>query len=93
MLAGEPALAGHDHRRIGDGGLHLEELAALNHTQTGAPRMHFRTAKRAAKSAFAQWLRSATGQTLIPTRSSDSQVKRIHEYNDSSSNALRVIVL
>ena len=40
----------------------------------------FRAAKRAAKSQFADWLRSSAGLTVDPDTIFDSQVKRIHEY-------------
>src|SRR5207245_8445068 len=52
-----------------------------------------RAAKRSAKSAFAQWLRSTSGQTVDPDTIFDSQVKRIHEYKRQLLNALRIVVL
>src|SRR5439155_1177069 len=52
-----------------------------------------RAAKRAAKAAFAEWLRSTSGQTVDPDTIFDSQVKRIHEYKRQLLNALRIIVL
>jgi len=52
-----------------------------------------RKAKREAKTQFAGWLRSATGQTVDPETIFDCQVKRIHEYKRQLLNALRVIVL
>ena len=53
----------------------------------------FRAAKRAAKSTFAEWLRSTSGQTVDPDTIFDSQVKRIHEYKRQLLNALRIVVL
>jgi len=53
----------------------------------------FRRAKRDAKSQFANWLRSASGQTADPDSIFDCQIKRIHEYKRQLLNALRIIVL
>ena len=53
----------------------------------------FRATKRAAKSAFAEWLRSRSGQTVDPDSIFDSQTKRIHEYKRQLLNALRIVVL
>jgi glycogen phosphorylase len=53
----------------------------------------FRATKRAAKSAFAEWLRSTSGHTVDPDSIFDSQIKRIHEYKRQLLNALRIIVL
>src|SRR5216684_3921152 len=52
-----------------------------------------RSAKRAAKSAFAEWLRSTSGQMVDPDAIFDSQVKRIHEYKRQLLNVLRIVVL
>jgi starch phosphorylase len=53
----------------------------------------FRQAKRAAKTRFAAWLRSATGQTVDLDTIFDSQIKRIHEYKRQLLNVLHIIVL
>jgi len=53
----------------------------------------FRATKRAVKSAFAEWLRSRSGQTVDPDSIFDSQTKRIHEYKRQLLNALRIVVL
>jgi glycogen phosphorylase len=53
----------------------------------------FRAAKRAAKSAFADWLRRSSGVTVDADTIFDSQVKRIHEYKRQLLNALRIVVL
>src|SRR3984957_8917281 len=42
-------------------------------------REQFRIAKRAAKAAFAAWLKATSGQTVDPDSIFDSQIKRIHE--------------
>jgi starch phosphorylase len=53
----------------------------------------FRRAKRDAKSEFAEWLKSSSGQMVDPDSIFDCQVKRIHEYKRQMLNALRIIVL
>src|SRR5262249_52094584 len=56
-------------------------------------REQFRDAKRAAKVAFADWLKTTTGQIVDPDTIFDSQVKRIHEYKRQLLNVLHIIVL
>ena len=53
----------------------------------------FRKAKREAKSQFADWLKSASGETVDPDTIFDCQIKRIHEYKRQLLNALRIVVL
>ena len=53
----------------------------------------FRKAKREAKSQFAAWLKSTSGQTVDPDTLFDCQIKRIHEYKRQLLNALRIVVL
>jgi starch phosphorylase len=53
----------------------------------------FRKAKREAKSQFAAWLKSESGETVDPDSIFDCQIKRIHEYKRQLLNALRVVVL
>ena len=53
----------------------------------------FLSAKRSAKSAFADWLRTTSGETVDPDTIIDSHVKRIHEYKRQLLNALRIVVL
>ena len=53
----------------------------------------FLSAKRSAKSAFADWLRTTSGETVDPDTIFDSHVKRIHEYKRQLLNALRIVVL
>jgi starch phosphorylase len=50
-------------------------------------------AKREAKSRFATWLKSATGQVVDPETVFDTQIKRIHEYKRQLLNALHIVVL
>jgi glycogen phosphorylase len=90
-----PALATTITDAIGDGWItNLDELALLKpYADDRAFRDAFRAAKRAAKSSFANWLRSASGQTVDPDTIFDSQVKRIHEYKRQLLNALRIVVL
>src|SRR5205807_5069056 len=72
----------------------LGQLARLKPLAAdGAFRDAVRAAKRAAKSTFAEWLRSSSGQTVDPDTIFDSQVKRIHEYKRQLLNALRIVVL
>ena len=52
-----------------------------------------RKAKRDAKSRFADWLKSTSGQTADPDSIFDCQVKRIHEYKRQLLNALRIVVM
>jgi starch phosphorylase len=53
----------------------------------------FCSAKREAKTKFADWLKAATGQVVDPDTIFDCQIKRIHEYKRQLLNALRVVVL
>jgi starch phosphorylase len=65
----------------------LKELSG----DAGVQKM-FHTAKRAAKTRFADWLKTTTGQVVDPDTIFDSQIKRIHEYKRQLLNALRIIV-
>jgi glycogen phosphorylase len=58
-----------------------------------ALRRTFLQAKRNAKSQFANWLKSVSGQAVDPDSVFDCQIKRIHEYKRQMLNALRVVVL
>jgi starch phosphorylase len=55
-------------------------------------RTSFSKAKREAKVAFANWMKSI-GQPVDPDTIFDSQIKRIHEYKRQLLNALRIVVL
>ncbi len=95
LLLANPALAGVITEAIGSGWItDLSELARLapladDHAFRGA----FLRAKHAAKSGFAEWLRSSAGQMVDPNTIFDTHVKRIHEYKRQLLNALRIIVL
>jgi starch phosphorylase len=95
LLLANPALARTITDAIGDGWItDLGELAKLNRlVHDRGFRQAFRATKGAAKSAFAQWLRSTSGQAVDPDTIFDSQVKRIHEYKRQLLNALRIVVL
>jgi glycogen phosphorylase len=95
MLLANPALAGLITAAIGDGWMtDLGQLARLRSLADDKDfRNGVRAAKRAAKVAFAEWLRSTSGQTVDPDTIFDSQIKRIHEYKRQLLNALRIVVL
>ncbi len=90
-----PALARTITETIGDDWIaDLGQLAKLEPLVDDASFCDaFRATKRAAKSAFAEWLRSRSGQTVDPDSIFDSQIKRIHEYKRQLLNALRIVVL
>jgi starch phosphorylase len=95
LLLANPALARTITEAIGDGWItDLDELVRLKPlADDRSVRDAFRSAKRAAKSAFAEWLRSSSGQTVDPDSMFDCQIKRIHEYKRQLLNALRIVVL
>jgi starch phosphorylase len=95
LLLANPALARTITEAIGDGWItNLDELVRLKPlADDRSLRDAFRSAKRAAKSAFAEWLRSTSGQTVDPDSMFDCQIKRIHEYKRQLLNALRIVVL
>ncbi len=72
----------------------LAELRELLHfVDDGAFREEFRAAKRAAKLAFASWLRASAGHIVDPEAIFDGHVKRIHEYKRQLLNVLHIVVL
>src|SRR2546428_6667807 len=83
LLLANPALARIVTEAIGDGWItdlgQLGRLKPLGDDQ--GFRDAVRAAKRAAKSAFAQWLRSSSGQAVDPDPIFDCKVKRLHECN------------
>jgi starch phosphorylase len=95
LLLANPALARTITEAIGDGWItDLNELVRLKPlADDRSLRDAFRSAKRAAKSAFGEWLRSTSGQTVDPNSMFDCQIKRIHEYKRQLLNALRIVVL
>ena len=95
LLLANPSLAGIITDAIGDGW--ITDLGQLTRLRRFADDRDFRqtfvAAKRAAKSAFADWLRATSGSSVDPDTIFDSQVKRIHEYKRQLLNALRIVVL
>ena len=95
LLLANPALACTITGAIGDGW--VTDLSRLNMlkplAEDSAFRGEVRKAKRDAKSHFADWLKSTSGQVVDPDTIFDCQIKRIHEYKRQLLNALRVVVL
>jgi len=95
LLLANPALAGTITGAIGDGW--VTDLGRLNKlkplAEDSAFRGEVRKAKRDAKSHFADWLKSTSGQVVDPDTIFDCQIKRIHEYKRQLLNALRIVVL
>jgi glycogen phosphorylase len=95
LLLANPALSHTITKAIGDGW--ITDLSQLNKLKKLADDREFRSvflkAKREAKSKFAQWLETMSGQTVDPDSMFDCQVKRIHEYKRQLMNGLRVVVL
>jgi starch phosphorylase len=90
-----PALARSITTAIGDDW--IADLDQLKKLKPLADDRNFRdavrAAKREAKSEFAAWLKSESGQTVDPDTMFDCQIKRIHEYKRQLLNALRIVVL
>jgi starch phosphorylase len=95
LLLANPALARIVTEAIGSGWItDLDQLMRLRRLADDRGfRDEFRAAKLAAKSAFAEWLHTTSGETVDPDTMFDSQVKRIHEYKRQLLNALRIVVL
>ena len=95
LLLSNPALARVITDAIGDGWVSdLSQLSKLKPlSRDPGLRDSFRKAKRDAKSQFANWLKSSSGQTVDPDTIFDCQIKRIHEYKRQLLNALRIVVL
>jgi glycogen phosphorylase len=95
LLLANPALAHVITGAIGDGW--VTDLSQLNELKPLVDDQGFRdslrNAKREAKSQFASWLKSSSGQTVDPDTIFDCQIKRIHEYKRQLLNALRIVVL
>ena len=95
LLLANPALSAAITEAIGDGWVtdlgQLSELKPL--VDDDAFRGELRKAKRDAKSHFADWLKSTSGQIVDPDTIFDCQIKRIHEYKRQLLNALRIVVL
>src|SRR6185436_14862155 len=90
LLLANPPLAKVITDAIGDGWIadlsQLEKLKPLADDKTF--RAAVRNAKREAKTRFADWLKSTTGQAVDPDSIFDTQIKRIHEYKRQLLNAL-----
>ncbi len=69
----------------------LEKLKPL--ADDKAFRSAVRKAKREAKTRFADWLKSATGQIVDPDTIFDTHIKRLHEYKRQLLNGLHIVVL
>src|SRR5262249_52142458 len=95
LLLANPPLAKAISEAIGDGWItDLTQLQKLNPLAENKDfRAAVRKAKREAKSRFANWLKSATGQAVNPETIFDTQIKRIHEYKRQLLNALHIVVL
>jgi starch phosphorylase len=95
LLLANPALSQTITDAIGVGW--ITDLGQLSQLKKLAGEKEFRAsflkAKREAKSNFAQWLKTTSGQTVDPDSIFDCQVKRIHEYKRQLLNALRIVVL
>jgi starch phosphorylase len=95
LLLANPPLAKVIKDAIGDGWItDLNELQKLKPLADDKNfRAAVRAAKREAKTRFAGWLKSATGQVVNPDTIFDTQIKRIHEYKRQLLNALNIVVL
>ena len=95
LLLANPALSHAITEAIGNGWItDLSQLSKLKKLSSDKGfRDAVRKAKREAKSQFAQWLKTTSGQTVDPDSIFDCQVKRIHEYKRQLLNALRIVVL
>jgi glycogen phosphorylase len=95
LLLANPALATTITEAIGEEWVtdlsHLRKLKPL--ADDKAFRGELRKSNRNAKSHFADWLRSTSGQIVDPDTIFDCQIKRIHEYKRQLLNALRIVVL
>jgi glycogen phosphorylase len=69
----------------------LREMVPL--ASDAAFREDFRAAKRAAKVAFADWLKDTYGESVDPESIFDCQIKRIHAYKRQLLNVLHIVVL
>jgi starch phosphorylase len=95
LLLANPALAGLITESIGPGWVSdLTQLRQIVRLAEDSPfQTRFREAKLTAKTRFADWLKSATGQIIDPASIFDCQVKRIHEYKRQLLNVLHIIIL
>ena len=87
-----PGLARAITEAIGDGWISdLSQLRLLTPFADDKPFQDaIRNAKREAKSQFANWLKTTSGQIVDPQTLFDCQVKRVHEYKRQLLNVLRI---
>ncbi|HEX4265125.1 MAG TPA: glycogen/starch/alpha-glucan phosphorylase [Verrucomicrobiae bacterium] len=95
LLLANPPLARTITEAIGDGWIKdLKQLAKLKPLAADSNLQDaFRRAKREAKTQFAGWLKSTTGQVVDADTIFDCHIKRIHEYKRQLLNALRVVIV
>jgi starch phosphorylase len=95
LLLANPALSKVITASIGDGWItNLDQLEKLKPLADDAGfRAAVRGAKLEAKTKFADWLKSTTGQIVDPASIFDTQIKRIHEYKRQLLNALHIVIL
>jgi starch phosphorylase len=95
LLQANPPLAQVITEAIGDDWItDLDELEKLKPlAEDRGFRAAVRKAKHGAKTRFASWLKSTTGNVVDPETVFDTQIKRIHEYKRQLLNALHVVVL
>jgi starch phosphorylase len=95
LLEANPGVARAITEAIGDGW--ITDLSQLSKLKSSAEDRGFRTAflasKLEAKTQFASWLKSTSGQSVDPNTIFDCQIKRIHEYKRQLLNALRIVVI
>jgi glycogen phosphorylase len=95
LLEANPGRARAITKVIGDGWItDLSQLTKLKpFANDRGARELFRTSKLEAKTRFADWLKSSSGQIVDPNTVFDCHIKRIHEYKRQLLNALRIVVL
>jgi starch phosphorylase len=95
LLEANPGVARAITEAIGEGW--ITDLSQLSKLKSFAGdhgfREAFRTSKLKAKTQFADWLKSTSGQSVDPNTIFDCQIKRIHEYKRQLLNALRIVVI
>jgi glycogen phosphorylase len=95
LLEANPSLADTITEAIGDKWItDLNQLSGLKPlADDSGLQKAFHKSKHDAKVAFANWLKSSSGQVVDPNTVFDCQIKRIHEYKRQLLNALRIIVV
>jgi starch phosphorylase len=95
LLEANPGVARAITAAIGEGW--ITDLSQLSKLRSLAGdhgfREAFRASKLEAKTQFADWLKSTSGQSVDPNTIFDCQIKRIHEYKRQLLNALRIVVI